>query len=78
MGLLKMDIAAFIAARLAAPNEWRVTTSYADGSTRTLDVESVGQAETHAVGERRLIGRDLISRETGAPVRVVAVRVGRI
>jgi hypothetical protein len=71
-------INALIAARLAAPKNFRVVTLYVSGATRTHDTETAGQAENYAVGERRKIGRDLISRETGKTVRVVSVEIGRI
>lgn len=73
-----MDIEAFIAKRLAAPKNFRVTTTYADGRTRTLDVETIGQAENHAHGQRCKIGRDLIDRDTSKTVRVVSVDISEI
>ncbi|TPN04488.1 hypothetical protein [Mesorhizobium sp. B2-1-2] len=72
------DINSFLTARAAAPREWRVTTIYANGTTRTHDTHSEAGAENYATGERRKIGRDLISRETGATVHVVDVTVERI
>ncbi|MCP4564044.1 MAG: hypothetical protein GY873_30210 [Bosea sp.] len=73
-----MDIRARLEALAAAPREWRVTTHYADGATREHDTHTQAGAENFATGERRRIGRDLISRETGMPVRVVDVTVARI
>lgn len=71
-----MDIETFIQAHLARPLTHRVTTTtFASGKTRTHDARSLGAAENYAVGERRKIGRDLISRETGETVRVVSVEV---
>lgn len=72
---MNASIEALIARQLAAPKAFRVVTAYACGKTRALDVETVGQAENHAIGERRLIGRDMIDRTTGATVRVVSVTV---
>lgn len=73
-----MNIEALIASRLAAPKTHRVVTTYACGKTRVLETATEKQANTHAIGERRLIGRSLVSRETGATVRVVSVVVERI
>lgn len=70
-----MNAMDLIAARLAAPMTHRVTTVYADGTTKTHDARSAGAAENWATGERRKIGRRLINRETGAEVMVVAVEI---
>lgn len=70
-----MDIEAFMQAQLARPITHRVVTHYADGATKSLDVRSAGQAENFAIGERRKIGRNLISRETGETVRVVKIEI---
>lgn len=64
-----------IAAALAMPNTHKVVTTYADGSVREFATRSQQTAENHAVLNRRKIGRDLISRETGKTVRVVSVAV---
>lgn len=66
---------AILAAMLARPMTHEVVTVFADGKTRSFPVRSLAQAENYAVGERRKIGRDLINRDTGATVRVVAVEV---
>ena len=71
-----MDTEAFLQAQLARPLTHRVTTRFASGKTRTHDTRSEGAAENYAVGERRKIGRDLISRDTGEIVRVVDVTIG--
>lgn len=73
-----MDILARLEALAAKPRNWRVTTHYTDGRTRHHDTHSAAQAESYAVGERRKIGRDLISRETGEPVRVERVAIAKI
>jgi len=71
-----------IAAARIAPLTHRVTTTYADGATRTHDTRSAATAEVFAVGERRKIGRDLISRNAdlsaGPVVRVVSVEIAEI
>jgi hypothetical protein len=64
-----------IAATLAAPKTHKVVTTYADGTVREFETRSERTAENHAVLDRRKIGRDLISRETGKTVRVVSVAV---
>lgn len=73
-----MNALDLIAKRLAAAKNFRVVTTYADGKTRVHETETRGQAENWATGERRKIGRDLISRDTGATVRVVSVEIERI
>lgn len=73
-----MNAMDLIAARLAAPKQFRVTTVYADGAVKHHDTETVGQADNWAAGESRKIGRDLIDRMTGKSVRVVSVDVARI
>lgn len=70
-----MNVEALIAKRLAAPKKFRVLTTYAYGALRHHDTETLEQSNNHAVGERRKIGRNLISRETGKVVRVVSVEV---
>jgi hypothetical protein len=70
-----MDIQALIASNLAMPATYRVLTTYADGRIRQHDVRSLAAAKNWATGERRKIGRDLISRETGETVRVVSVDI---
>ena len=71
-------IEAFIDRRIAAPKRYCVTTTFADGTSRARDTETLGQAKNYATGERRKIGRDLLSRTTGATVRVVSVEIDRI
>lgn len=70
-----MTTPAIILAMLAKPVTHEVVTTFADGSTRRFGVRSKPQGENYAVGERRKIGRDLINRETGDIVRVIAVEV---
>ena len=64
-----------INAALAAPKTHAVVTTYADGRTRRHETRSEATAETHAIGERRKIGRCLIDRDTGRTVRVVSVDI---
>lgn len=68
----------FLAEQLARPMTHRVTTLYEGGAVKTHDARSLGAAENWATGERRKIGRDLISRETGETVRVADVLVSQI
>ena len=73
-----MNALDLIAAKLAQPMTHIVVTAYADGTVKRHGARSVGAANNWAIGERRKIGRDLISRETGKPVRVVSVDVTEI
>lgn len=57
----------------AMPMTHRVTTTYADGATKIHDARSEGAAENFATGERRKVGRCLVSRDTGKTVQVVSV-----
>lgn len=67
--------AAIIARMQSMPKAFAVVTRFADGTTRSHETATRGQAENYKVGEARKIGRDLINRETGATVRVVSVEV---
>lgn len=67
-----------IAAIQALPRTHKCITVYADGSTREVPAISEKAAENHAVMKRRVLGHDLIDRETGKACRLVAVRVERI
>lgn len=60
---------------LAAPKKFKVVTLYADGSAKNHETATLVQADNYAFGERRKIGRSLISRETDASVEVVDVYV---
>ena len=70
-----MNIETFLQAQLAHPLTHRVATLYASGEVKTHDTRSLGAAENFAKGERRKIGRDLIDRDTGKTVQVIAVMV---
>lgn len=67
-----------IAQALAAPKTHAVVTLFADGTSRRFETRNAASAETHAVGERRKIGRNLINRETGKTVRVIWVDIEKI
>lgn len=72
------DALARIAARLAAPKAFAVVTRFeraGETCERRLETETPGQAENHATGERRKIGRDLICTQTGKPLRVLSVDI---
>lgn len=69
------EIAALIAHRLAAPKQFAVVTTFADGTTRQFEHETRGQADNYAVRESRKVGRVLLNRDTGAEVRIVSVDV---
>lgn len=73
-----MDINARLTALAARPKTHRVSTRYACGKVRTFDAHSAAAADNFATGERRKVGRDLIDRESGATVRVVAVDVAEL
>lgn len=64
-----------IAAAQAARKTHVVISTYADGTTHRFEASSAEAANNYAKGESRKIGRDLVDRETGATVRVVAVEV---
>lgn len=74
-GLKMSDMHPLIAAALAAPKTHECVTVFASGVERVFQTRSQASAETHAIGERRKIGRDLIRRETGETVRVIGVIV---
>lgn len=75
------DTEAFLQRMLARPMTHEVVTKFADGTERRFKVQSLGAANNHAVGERRKVGRDLISHgdaighKAGDIVRVVSVEV---
>jgi len=73
-----MTIAERLAALAAAPRNWRVTTHYADSAPYHHETHTSAQAETWAIGERRKIGKQLLSRETEKQVTVTAVTIGKI
>lgn len=73
-----MNTHPLIAAALAMPKTHEVVTAYADGTERRFGTRNAASAETHAVGERRKIGRNLIERITGNSVRVVSVSIVRV
>lgn len=70
-----MNALDLISSRLAAKKNFRVVATFADGSTRSHETETEFQAKNWAIGERRQIGRNLISRETGKTVHMVSVEI---
>jgi hypothetical protein len=70
--------AALIARMQAMPKKFEVVTLFADGTSRSYQTATRGQADNYAVGERRKVGRVLINRDTGAEVRVVDVYVAAL
>ena len=73
-----MNGEALIARALAMPHTHEVITRYANGVERRFPTRNLASAENHADFERRKIGRDLISRDTGETVRVTEVEVREI
>lgn len=62
--------------RLAkGPKPFAVVYRYADGNERCVPCHSRAAAESHLEGNKRRIGRDLISRETGKTVRIVSLTI---
>lgn len=74
-----MDVLDLIRREAAKPMTHVVLTTYADGAVKRHETRGAAQAENWATGERRKIGRDLISRNAdmtaGPMVRVVSVEV---
>lgn len=73
-----MDALALISRRLAAPKRFVVLTRFeraGEVGERRLEIETRGQAENHAMRERRKIGRNLICSMTGKPLRVLSVEI---
>ena len=70
--------AALISRMQAMPKAFEVVTLFADGTSRSHEAATRGQADNYAVGERRKIGRSLINRETGATVVVTDVYVAAL
>lgn len=63
-----------IAAALAAPLTHAVVTYYQHGEVKSFETRSEASANSFAIGERRKIGRPLISRNadmTAGPVVIV-------
>lgn len=72
-----MTIEERLSALTAAPKPWVYVVRYEDGRERRIGALWQSAAENGAERERRKIGRDLIDRETGKTVRVIAVDVER-
>lgn len=60
------------------PKKFRVVTTYESGVVKTMDVATQGQADGHALMQRRKVGKDLIDRVTGEKVKVVSVTIEAI
>lgn len=73
-----IDIRAKLEAMAKEPRTWRVTTHYDDGSESHYDARNRAAAENFAIGQRRKIGRALISRETGKPRTATSVTISKI
>lgn len=72
------DLRARLEALAAQPRNWRVTTHYAGGASKSYAAVNEAGANNYAIGERRKIGRYLISRETGERVLVTGVTIAQI
>lgn len=74
-----MNALDLIAREMAKPMTHVVLTRYADGAVKRHETRGAKQAENWAIGERRKIGRKLISRNAdmtaGPLVEVVGVEV---
>jgi hypothetical protein len=77
-GDIHMNAMNLINAALAMPHTHAVVTKFADGGERKFTTRNLASAQNFAVGERRKIGKDLISREANQKVRIVAVEVVEI
>ncbi len=73
-----MNALDLIQKRLEAPKNFRVVTIYRDGATKAFEVETMGQAENYATGQRRKVGKELIDRFSAKRVMVVNVVIERI
>lgn len=70
-----MNALDLIAAAAAAPKTHKVVTNYADGSVYEHLTRSAKTAENWAYGERFKIGKNLIDRMSGKPVKVLIVDI---
>lgn len=73
-----MNIESLIARRLAAKKSFRVVTTLADGTKRTHETETMGQAKNWETGQKAKLGKDMINREDGSTVRFVSVEIEAI
>lgn len=64
--------------RLSATKQFRVTTSFDDGTERHHDAETKAQAENWASLESRKIGRRLISTTDGVCRTVTCVEIKKL
>lgn len=72
------EIAALIDRMQSMPKAFEVVTLFADGTSRSHQTATLGQADNYAVGEKRKIGRALMNRDTGDIVSVVSVEVAAL
>lgn len=72
------ETAALIARMQSMTKAFEVVTLFADGTSRSHQTATRGQADNYAVGERRKVGKNLINRGTGATVQVVDVYVAAL
>jgi hypothetical protein len=72
-----MDIRARLEALAAAPKLWRVTATFSDGKVIILDQPTQAQADAHAKGKRRWLGKAVATKD-GRTVTLDSVTVARI
>jgi hypothetical protein len=70
-----IDTIARLEALASDPKPWLVTTTYQCGKVRMLRQPREAMARNYAAREAGKVGRELIDRETGQLVRIVAVDV---
>ena len=73
-----MNSMELIAKMQAMPKAFEVVTLFADGTSRTHETATRGQADNYSVGEKRKIGRSMLNRETGDAVMVTDVYVAAL
>jgi hypothetical protein len=70
-----MDITARLEALAAMPKDWRCISIFSDGKVRNLDQPTKAQAEAHANGQRRFLGKVCGKTADGTPVTLDIVEV---
>lgn len=73
-----MNAMELIAKMQAMPKAFEVVTLFADGTSRSYQTATRGQADNYAVGEKRKIGRTLLNRDTCATIIVTDVYVAAL
>ena len=71
----RFALEALIARHRALPMTHVVVTRFTDGREERHETRSAGAAENWAIGERRKIGRRLLSRQSGQVIIVESVRI---